>query len=86
VTVALEGDPATATPGEFFFSFFPSKNVIKGDCIVSNQRRRPFFDRNRHPLTNFLGLPLIPPYLKTFSNCAIVVENEFVVNNLSVAG
>jgi hypothetical protein len=30
-----------------FFSFFLSKNVIKGGCIVSNRRRRPFFDRDR---------------------------------------
>jgi hypothetical protein len=56
----MEGDPATATPGEFIFPFFPSKNVIKGGSILSNRCRRPFSDRDRHPLTNFLGPQLTP--------------------------
>jgi hypothetical protein len=54
----MEGEPATATPWQIFSPFFPSKNVIKGGYIVSNRRRRPFFDHDRHPLTNFLGPPL----------------------------
>jgi hypothetical protein len=51
------GNPATATPREFFFHFSSAEMKKKG-YPVSNMLQKLFFDHDRHPLTHFLNPPL----------------------------